>query len=133
MSSIPSITGDVSESPTAPTKSPIPVSPPKEDGTSSTFTLPDGRKLGYAEYGSPTGRPVIVHHGLACSRFDGAHFHEIGQELGARIIGVDRPGMGLSSSQPARTLLGFAKDVEHLTEHLKLEEYSVMVESSLLS
>jgi pimeloyl-ACP methyl ester carboxylesterase len=123
----PSITGDVSKSSTTPIEISVPVSPPKEDDTSSTITLPDGRKLGYAEFGSPTGRAVIVHHGLACSRLDGIFFHEIGHELDARIIGVDRPGMGLSSPHPNRTLLDFVKDVEHLTEYLKLDAYSVMV------
>jgi pimeloyl-ACP methyl ester carboxylesterase len=104
-----------------------PTSLPVEDRTSLTLTLLDGRKLGYAQYGSLTGRPVILHHGLAGSRFDAAAFHEVGQQLNARIIGVDRPGMGLSSPHPKRTLLGFAKDVEHLTDHLKLERYAVMV------
>jgi pimeloyl-ACP methyl ester carboxylesterase len=104
-----------------------PASLPDEDKTSSTLTLLDGRKLGYAQYGSLTGRPIILHHGLAGSRFDAASFHEVGQQLDARIIGVDRPGMGLSSSHPNRTLLDFAKDVEHLTDHLKLDRYSVMV------
>jgi pimeloyl-ACP methyl ester carboxylesterase len=110
-------------------KNPVasPASPPKKDEISSTFTLPDGRKLGYAQYGSQTGRPIILLHGLAGSRFDGAFFHEVGQQLDARVIGVDRPGMGWSSPHPTRTLLDLAKDVEHLTEHLKLDNYCVMV------
>ena len=110
-------------------KSPVasPASPPEEDKASSTLTLSDGRKLGYAQYGSLTGRPVILHHGLAGSRFDAASFHEVGQQLDARVIGVDRPGMGLSSPHPNRTLLDLVKDVEHLTDHLKLDNYTVMV------
>jgi hypothetical protein len=102
-----------------------------EADTSSTLTLPDGRKLGYAQYGSPTGHPIILHHGLACSRLDGASFHEVGQELNARIIGIDRPGMGLSSPHSKRTLLDFVKDVEFLTEYLGLGSYCVMVRSIL--
>jgi pimeloyl-ACP methyl ester carboxylesterase len=107
-------------------------SPPEEDKMSSTLTLPDGRKLGYAQYGSQTGRPVILLHGLAGSRFDAAFFHEVGQQLDARVIGVDRPGMGWSSPHPTRTLLDLVKDVEHLTEHLKLDDYGVMVRTPLL-
>ncbi|KAF1815604.1 alpha/beta-hydrolase [Eremomyces bilateralis CBS 781.70] len=109
-------------------KSPVasPASPLEEDDTSSTLTLPDGRKLGYAQFGSPTGRPVILLHGLACSRFDAAYFHEVGQQLDARVIGVDRPGMGWSSAHPTRTLLDFVEDVEHLIEHLKLDDCSVI-------
>jgi alpha/beta hydrolase fold len=131
MSLIPSIKAYVSKLFTTPTTSRGPVASPtslhEEDETSSTLTLPDGRKLGYAQYGSQTGRPVILLHGLACSRFDAAYFHEVGQQLDARVIGVDRPGMGLSSPHPTRTLLDLPKDVEHLTEHLKLDDYSVMV------
>jgi pimeloyl-ACP methyl ester carboxylesterase len=105
-----------------------PESPPaSEDLTSSTLTLPDGRKLGYAQYGLLDGRPIILHHGLACSRLDGAAFHKVAQEVGARIIGVDRPGQGLSSPHPDRKLLEFAEDIRVLTEHLQLKEYSVMV------
>ena len=66
-------------------------------------------------------------HGMACSRLDAAYFHEVGLQLNARIIGVDRPGMGLSSPQPKRTLLGLAQDVEHLTDHLGLAKFSIMV------
>jgi pimeloyl-ACP methyl ester carboxylesterase len=99
----------------------------EEDEASSTLTLPDGRKLGYAQYGSLSGRPVLVMHGMACSRIDAAFFHELGLELGARMIGIDRPGMGWSSPHPKRTLSDLVKDIEHLTEHLKLDDYCVLV------
>jgi pimeloyl-ACP methyl ester carboxylesterase len=101
--------------------------PFQENQTSSSFILPDGRALGYAQFGSLSGRPVILHHGMACSRLDGAYFHDVALQVNARIIGVDRPGMGLSSPHAKRTLLDLAKDVELLTEHLKLDSYSVMV------
>jgi pimeloyl-ACP methyl ester carboxylesterase len=105
---------------------------PEDDGKSSIFTLPNGRQLGYAEYGSPPGRPIILLHGFGCSRYDGAHFDEVGLEVGARIIAIDRPGMGLSSPLPNWTVLGFAKDVEQLTDHLSLKEYCVMVSHLML-
>lgn len=91
------------------------------------MTLPDGRKLGYAQYGSPTGKAILFLHGMPGSRLECAYFHDLGKELGARIIGVDRPGMGWSTPQPGRKLLDFPKDVERLTEHLGIESYSVMV------
>lgn len=91
-----------------------------------TLNLSDGRKLGYAEFGSPSGKPVIIQHGMACSRLDGLYYHSLGLQLGARVIGVDRPGMGLSTAQPNRTLYDSAKDVEQLTDHLGLTSYSVM-------
>lgn len=108
MSLIPSIKAYLSKLFTAATsKSPAasPESPPENDETSSTLTPPDGRKLGCAQYGSQTGRPVILLHGLACSRFNAAFFHEVGQQLDARVIGADRPwdGIELTTSNPNAT------------------------------
>ncbi len=93
---------------------------------SETLVLPDGRKLGYAQYGSPTGRAVFFTHGHPGSRFEGAHLHDLGLRLGARIICPDRPGFGLSSPVPERKLLDYPKDVERLADHLKIEKYGVL-------
>jgi hypothetical protein len=98
-----------------------------DNDSSETLTLPDGRKLGYAQYGSLTGRPIIYQHGLPGSRLEAAGFNDLGLELGARIIALDRPGMGWSSPKPGRTLLDHPKDVESLADHLKLDRYSVLV------
>ena len=97
---------------------------------SDSLLLPDGRTLGYAQYGTPTGRAVFFVHGHPGSRFEGSHLHDLGLKLGARIISPDRPGMGLSSPQPGRTLLDYPKDLEHLANHLKLERYGVLVLAS---
>ncbi|KIW94693.1 uncharacterized protein Z519_04670 [Cladophialophora bantiana CBS 173.52] len=97
-----------------------------DNDTSDSLLLPDGRKLGYTQYGSLTGRAVFFIHGHPGSRFEGAHLHNLGLKLGARIITPERPGMGLSSPQPGRTLLNCPKDVEHLANHLKLESYGVL-------
>jgi hypothetical protein len=94
---------------------------------SDIFILPDGRKLGYAQYGSLTGRPIIYLHGLPGSRLEAATYDELGLKLGARIIAADRPGIGWSSPLPGRTLLDYPKDLEHLAKHLELDEYSILV------
>jgi hypothetical protein len=98
--------------------------------TSNIVILPCGRRLGYAQYGSPTGKPVIFLHGMPGSRLDAAHSDDVGKELGARIIGVDRPGIGWSTPQPGRTLLSHAKDIEALCDHLKIDKFSIMVRSA---
>ncbi|SPO07013.1 uncharacterized protein DNG_09707 [Cephalotrichum gorgonifer] len=114
------------DDPAAPAAEPTPSRYPLGTKSSDTFTLPDGRKLGYAQYGSPTGKPVLYMHGHPGSRIEAAGFHHLGLELGARIISVDRPGMGWSSPHPTRTILDFPKDLEHLTNYLGLEEYRVL-------
>jgi hypothetical protein len=95
--------------------------------SSDTLTLTDGRKLGYAQYGSLNGRPIFFVHGLPGSRLEGAGFHALGLELGARVIAVDRPGIGWSSPHPNQTLLDHPKDLERLADHLGLDHYSVLV------
>ena len=99
---------------------------PLGDDSSDICTLPDGRKLGYAQYGSPTGHPILYHHGLPGSRLEAAFYHDLGLELGLRIISVDRPGIGWSTPHPQRTLLDCPKDLESLLEHLQLESYSIL-------
>jgi pimeloyl-ACP methyl ester carboxylesterase len=101
-----------------------------DNSTSSTLTLPDGRKLGYAQYGSPTGAPILYQHGFPGSRLEASQHHAICQDLGLRMIAIDRPGHGWSSPHPGAKLLDWPKDVACLTEHLELENYAVMVSSS---
>ncbi|MCJ1254051.1 hypothetical protein MMC24_001865 [Lignoscripta atroalba] len=94
--------------------------------SSATLSLPDGRKLGYAQYGLQTGHAIIYLHGLPGSRMEAAFLDTIAVRLEVRIIAVDRPGFGWSSPHPNRTILGHAKDVEHLAERLKLDSYGVL-------
>ncbi|KAF6795047.1 alpha beta hydrolase fold protein [Colletotrichum sojae] len=97
-----------------------------EKDTTEVLTLPDGRKLGYSQYGLATGKPIFYCHGLPGSRVEAGHLHEAALETGARIIATDRPGMGLSTFQPGRTVLDHPKDLEHLATHLKINKYGVM-------
>ena len=98
-----------------------------DNETSAVLTLPDGRKLGYAQYGSPTGRAIIYCHGLPGSRIEAAGMHDPAIECGARIIAVDRSGFGWSSPHPHRTIADHVKDIQVLTKHLGLQEYAVLV------
>ncbi|KAI3329184.1 alpha/beta-hydrolase [Xylariaceae sp. AK1471] len=94
--------------------------------SSATLALPDGRILGYAQYGLLTGPAVFYLHGLPGSRMEGALFDAPAITPQARIIAVDRPGYGLSSPQPDRTILDHAKDVEYLARYLNLDSYAVV-------
>lgn len=47
-------------------------------------------------------------------------------EYGARIIAIDRPGLGWSSPQPNRTILDHARDVELITDHLDIHEFGIL-------
>lgn len=101
-----------------------------DDSHSHTFLLSDGRELGYADYGDPRGKPILYQHGLPGSRIEATRYHNLGKELGLRIISIDRPGYGWSSAFEefgARTVRTWAEDIDALAEGLGLAEYAVMV------
>ncbi|MFF8811951.1 alpha/beta fold hydrolase [Streptomyces pactum] len=83
------------------------VDDPERTGVS---VLPDGRRLGWAEWGPPDGTPVLFCPGAATSRSlnFGAGLLE---PLAVRLISVDRPGLGASDPAPGRTLDDWAADV----------------------
>ena len=93
---------------------------------SQSMILPDRRALGFAEYGHPEGHALFHFHGTRGSRRSAAIFDEPVKTLGLRIIGVDWPGIGLSSFQPGHQILDWPRDILHLTHHLELNYDSVL-------
>lgn len=88
-------------------------------------TLPDGRNLGYAEYGDRAGKPVLYFSGTPGSRL--LHPPEgPTQALGVRLIIVERPGFGLSDFQPGRTLLHWPADVVAFADALGIHRFAVV-------
>jgi pimeloyl-ACP methyl ester carboxylesterase len=93
------------------------------------LTLGDGRQLGYAEYGDRRGRPLVYLHGFPGSRLAGRVLDEAARAAGVRVVAPERPGLGLSSPQPGRTLLDHAEDVRALAKALELRRFTVLGES----
>ncbi|WSG05521.1 alpha/beta hydrolase [Micromonospora sp. NBC_01740] len=75
--------------------------------------LPDGRLLGWAEWGPPDGVPVLLCPGAATSRWLGFGA-DVVDALGVRLVSVDRPGLGSSTPAPGRTYADFAADIRDL-------------------
>ena len=90
-----------------------------------TLALPDGRCLGYAEWGDPAGAPLFFFHGIPGSRLFRYPDDALTRRTGVRLITVDRPGMGLSAPLPGRRLLDWPRDVAALAQHLGLARYAV--------
>lgn len=86
-----------------------------------TVTLPDGRRLGYAETGDPDGDPVLTFHGIPSGRLGAAVFDRIGRERGVRIVAPERPGVGVSDSDPDRELTDWPTDVVALLDALGID------------
>ena len=83
-----------------------PSAAPKRD---RVVTLRDGRRVGFAEWGPTDGRPVVLFHGMPGSRLSCPDEEET-ERAGVRLITIDRPGYGVSSPHPGRTLLGWVSD-----------------------
>ncbi len=96
----------------------------------ATFQLSDGRCLGYAEYGEPNGKPVLLFHGNPGSRYEWLRVADAETMSGIRAIAPERPGFGVSDFQPRRTHLDWAKDIAELADHLGLDQFAVIGFSS---
>ena len=97
-----------------------------QNTSDKVISLHDGRRLGYAEYGDPDGKPVFFFHGLPGSRRQRHPDNSIAIKLGARIIAIDRPGYGLSDFQQGRQLLDWPDDVAQLANVLKIDKFAAI-------
>ena len=96
------------------------------DRVNQQFRLADGRALGFAEYGSPDGTPIIYFHGWPSSRLEPAAVAQLCTQLQVRMIAPDRPGLGLSDFQGDRTIPDFVKDTAELADYLGLRRFAVL-------
>ena len=97
--------------------------PPRFEGA---LRLRDGRQLGYAEFGPPTGRPLLWFHGTPGARRQIApEARVLAGEHGVRIVSVERPGVGDSTPHVYRALIDFAADVEQLCDGLGISRFGV--------
>jgi pimeloyl-ACP methyl ester carboxylesterase len=92
----------------------------------ASMKLPDGRTLGWAQYGAINGKPLLYFHGGVSSRLDIEFADNHCHKKGIRIIAPDRPGIGISSPQPERSLLDWTIDVENLLNHLNIESLPLL-------
>ncbi len=93
---------------------------------SHSIQLKDGRRLGYGEYGTADGVPVMLFHGTPGCRIQPSYDLEAAKRLGIRGIVPERPGFGLSDFQPNRTTIHWSDDVLELANHLGIEKFSVI-------
>ena len=92
--------------------------------TQQVLSLPDGRKLGFSVVGE--GKPVLYFHGTASSRLETLLLKEFAYANGFQIIGVDRPGYGLSTFAPMYHFRNFTFDINCLITYLELEKFELL-------
>ncbi len=88
-------------------------------------TTPDGRQLAYLEVGDPHGPLVLHNHGGPSSRLEARLLADSATKNGLRLVCVDRPGMGQSSAQKARSYAGWADDLVTVADALGQREFGV--------
>lgn len=86
-----------------------------------------GRRLGFAEFGNPRGRPVIWMHGTPGGRRQiPVEARAFADREGIRIIGVDRPGIGSSTPHVYDSILDWTEDLTILADTLGIGEMHVL-------
>jgi len=90
------------------------------------YSLADGRRIAYAEWGNREGFPCLFFHGSPGSRLFGKYFDEPARRARLRIIAPDRPGFGRSDPVEKYTFLGVAEDALALADGLGLDRFAVV-------
>lgn len=94
--------------------------------TSEFVTTANNRRLAFARYGKPGGKPLFYFHGWPSSKAQAALSHKTAVDLGIEIVAPDRPGICESSFDPARRIIDWPGTVAELAEHLGWSEYGVL-------
>jgi pimeloyl-ACP methyl ester carboxylesterase len=87
----------------------------------------DGRRIGFAEFGSPQGRAVFWLHGTPGARRqipEPARVAAIKRDI--RLIGIDRPGVGFSTPHLYHQVLDFASDLRNVADVLGIEDFGLI-------
>ena len=98
-----------------------------EPHVEGTIEVAPGRRLGFSEFGPADGRPVVWMHGTPGARRQIPQAARVAaQELGVRIVGVDRPGVGASTPLLYSSLRDFAPDLGELANRLGFEQFAML-------
>lgn len=92
-------------------------------GVDLTIRTSAGRQVGACDLGGAGGTAVLWSHGGPGSRLEPVWLRDEAGAAGLRIIGVDRPGYGLSDPQPGRTIADGAADLLAVADHLGLGRF----------
>ena len=91
------------------------------------FYLPSGRRLGFAEYGDPSGEVVLWFHGTPGGRRQVPLLgRRAAESLGLRVVAVERPGTHLSDPHRYETVAQWATDMACVADSLGAERLGVV-------
>jgi pimeloyl-ACP methyl ester carboxylesterase len=88
-----------------------------------TVAVRDGRRLGFAEFGTPTGSAIVWMHGTPGARRQiPLEARAFAEREGLRIIGIDRPGIGSSTPHVYPDLLDWTHDLVRVADTLGIDD-----------
>ena len=92
-----------------------------------TVRVRAGRKLGIAEFGTPDGQPIIWFHGTPGARRQiPEDARRLADARGLRIVGIDRPGVGLSTPHQYEDIFDSVTDLELVVDQLGIERFAAV-------
>ncbi|WP_460870071.1 alpha/beta fold hydrolase [Nocardioides pakistanensis] len=95
------------------------VTRPRLEGS---IAVRDGRRLGFAEFGSPHGPAIIWMHGTPGARRQiPVEARAFAERERLRIIGIDRPGIGSSTPHVYADILDWTGDLELVADVLGID------------
>ena len=87
----------------------------------------DGRRMSFAEYGSPRGPALVWMHGTPGARRQiPLEARALAEREGLRIIGIDRPGIGSSTPFLYPDVLDWTEDLELVLDALAVDEARII-------
>jgi pimeloyl-ACP methyl ester carboxylesterase len=90
------------------------------------FDAGGGRSVGAAEFGDPDGTAVLWCHGGPGSRLEPRWLDRPAADAALRVIGVDRPGYGLSDPRPGRTLNDAVDDLLLVADRRAIDRFATV-------
>ena len=98
--------------------------PPHAVGTT---ILPDGRRMGWASFGDPTGDPVLWFHGTPGGRCQvPSDLDDEARARRLRVVGIERPGTGESSEYHYDQVVDFTDDVVVVLDDLGIDRFAAV-------
>ncbi len=91
--------------------------------SNGTVQLPDGRTVGFADFGDSGQTAVLWCHGGPGCRLGPAYSAARATDQGFRLIGIDRPGYGLSTPQPGRGIADWLVDALAVVGQLGIDRF----------
>lgn len=95
----------------------------QDDGT---IRVRDERTVGFADFGALGQTAVLWCHGGPGCRLGPAYVAPTAADNGIRLSGIDRPGYGLSTPQPGRSIADWVGDALAVADHLDIDTFATI-------